>query len=59
MTPISHLRPLYLSPSTRYAAPNEDLTLGAFDVVKPIADIALQVSKLAEFTGRTEPTVIT
>jgi len=43
----------------KYAAPDSDLTLHAFDVVKPIAEIALQISKLAEFTGRTEPTVIT
>mmetsp|Transcript_19855 Transcript_19855/g.34791 ORF Transcript_19855/g.34791 Transcript_19855/m.34791 type:complete len:98 (-) Transcript_19855:391-684(-) len=43
----------------KYAAPTEDLTLHAFDVVKPIADIALSISKLTEFTGRTEPTVIT
>jgi len=43
----------------KYAAPDTDLTLHAFDVVKPIADIALAISKLTEFTGRTEPTVIT
>merc|ERR1719247_3978070 len=43
----------------KYAAPTEDLALDAFDVVKPIADIALAISKLTEFTGRTEPTVIT
>lgn len=28
-------------------------------VVKPLAGIALSISKLTEFTGRTEPTVIT
>ena len=43
----------------KYTAPGGDLDLHAFDVVKPIADIALSISKLAEFTGRTEPTVIT
>jgi len=43
----------------KYTDPSGDLSLHAFDVVKPIADIALEVSKLVEFTGRTEPTVIT
>merc|ERR1719183_567470 len=43
----------------KYASPTEDLGLHAFAVVKPIADIALAISKLTEFTGRTEPTVIT
>jgi len=43
----------------KYTAPDGDLSLHAFDVVKPLADIALQISKLAECTGRTEPTVIT
>jgi len=43
----------------KYAPPGTDLTLHAFDVVKPIADIALSISKLAELTGRTEPSVIT
>jgi len=43
----------------KYAPPGSDLDLHAFDVVKPIADIALSISKLTEFTGRTEPTVIT
>merc|ERR1719460_3613562 len=43
----------------KYSAPTEDLSLHAFDVVKPIADIALAISKLTEFTGRSEPTVIT
>jgi hypothetical protein len=33
--------------------------LHAFDVIKPLGEIALQVSKLVEFTGRTEPSVIT
>lgn len=42
-----------------YEPPTGDLAKNPFDVVKPLADIALKVSKLAEFTGRTEPTVIT
>jgi len=42
-----------------YAAPGADLTKHAFDVVKPIADIALKISKLTEYTGRTEPSVVT
>ena len=43
----------------KYEAPTGDLTQHAFDVVEPIAKIALQVSKLEEMTGRKEPTVIT
>jgi len=43
----------------KYAAPSDDLGLDAFDVVKPIAKIALEISELATRTGRTEPTVIT
>merc|ERR1712046_77499 len=43
----------------KYEAPTRDLTQHAFDVVEPIAKIALQVSKLEEMTGRKEPTVIT
>eukprot|EP00965_Chrysotila_dentata_P250728 6209617-Pleurochrysis_carterae.AAC.1 len=43
----------------KYEAPSGDLMQHAFDVVKPIADIALAISKLSEFTGRNEPTVIT
>merc|ERR1719502_1979432 len=35
----------------KYTAPDGDLSLHAFDVVKPIADIALEISKLEEFTG--------
>merc|ERR1719258_381930 len=35
----------------KYAKPTEDLQLPCFDVVKPIAAIALEVSKLQEFTG--------
>jgi len=29
------------------------------DILKPLVDIALELSKLREFTGRNEPTVIT
>jgi len=43
----------------KYAKPTENLALHAFDVVKPIADIALAISKLQEMTGRDTPTVIT
>merc|ERR1712087_18625 len=43
----------------KYEPPSGSLDMHAFDVVKPIADIALEVSQLAKFTGRTEPTVIT
>jgi len=43
----------------KYMPPEGDLALHAFDVVKPIADIALKISKLKEFTGRSKPTVIT
>jgi len=42
-----------------YVDPSGDLAMHAFDVVKPIADIALEISDLAAITGRTEPTVIT
>lgn len=47
---------LYLE---KYTAPGGDIGLHAFDVVKPIGEIALAISKLTEYTGRTEPTVIT
>jgi len=39
--------------------PTGDLGKHAFDVVKPIAEIALQISDLKKLTGRDEPTVIT
>ena len=42
----------------KYAAPDGDHSLHAFDVIKPIADIALEISKLKELTGRDAPTVI-
>merc|ERR1712045_1000334 len=47
---------LYLE---KYEAPSGNLGQHQFDVVKPLASIALQISKLKEFTGRDEPTVIT
>jgi len=43
----------------KYVAPEGDLAAHAFDVVKPIADIALAISQLKKFTGRSTPTVIT
>merc|ERR1719221_493542 len=47
---------LYLE---KYEAPSGNLTQHQFEVVKPLAKIALELSKLAEYTGRNEPTVIT
>merc|ERR1712194_341824 len=47
---------LYLE---KYEAPSGNLLQHQFDVVKPLAKIALEISKLADFTGRNEPTVIT
>jgi len=47
---------LYLE---KYVAPSGDLGLSAFDVVKPLAAVALELSKLATYTGRNEPSVIT
>jgi phosphoglucomutase len=47
---------LYLE---KYESPSGDLTQHQFDVVKPLATIALQLSKLQEYTGRDAPTVIT
>jgi len=43
----------------KFESADGNLEQGAFDVVKPLADIALEVSKLAEFTGRDAPSVIT
>merc|ERR1719401_2219594 len=45
---------LYLE---KYEAPDGDLTKHQFEVVKPLASIALEISKLQEFTGRDKPTV--
>merc|ERR1711966_74952 len=47
---------LYLE---KYVAPSGDLGMHAFDVVKPLAGIAMELSKLQEYTGRDTPTVIT
>merc|ERR550532_2248588 len=47
---------LYLE---KYESPSGDLAKHQFDVVKPLAAIALEISKLKEYTGRDEPTVIT
>merc|ERR1719487_3096408 len=47
---------LYLE---KYTAPDGDLSLHQFDVVKPLAKIALEISKLQEYTGRDAPSVIT
>merc|ERR1719160_1845612 len=47
---------LYLE---KYTPPEGDLNLHAFDVVKPLADIAEELSGLKAATGRDKPTVIT
>merc|ERR1719389_1323015 len=47
---------LYLE---KYTAPDGDLGLHAFDVVKPLAAIAETLSGLKAATGRDAPTVIT
>jgi len=47
---------LYLE---KYEGPAGDLTKHQFEVVKPLAAIAMEISKLPDFTGRNEPTVIT
>eukprot|EP00928_Gymnodinium_smaydae_P026151 TRINITY_DN2061_c0_g1_i4.p1 TRINITY_DN2061_c0_g1~~TRINITY_DN2061_c0_g1_i4.p1 ORF type:complete len:611 (-),score=170.36 TRINITY_DN2061_c0_g1_i4:162-1994(-) len=47
---------LYLE---KYEKPDGDLTQHQFDVVKPLAKIALEISKLKEFVDRDAPTVIT
>merc|ERR1719499_2359676 len=43
----------------KYEGKDGNLTMHQFEVVKPLADIALSVSKLQEYTGRDKPTVIT
>merc|ERR1711959_178018 len=43
----------------KYEAADGDLTKHQFDVVKPLADVALKLSGLQEKTGRDTPTVIT
>mmetsp|Transcript_42371 Transcript_42371/g.76044 ORF Transcript_42371/g.76044 Transcript_42371/m.76044 type:complete len:694 (+) Transcript_42371:45-2126(+) len=47
---------LYLE---KYTKPDGDLTLSQFEVVKPLAAIALELSDLPKLTGRSSPTVIT
>merc|ERR1712130_364039 len=47
---------LYLE---KYEAPSGNLSQHQFDVVKPLADIALALSNLKEYTARDAPTVIT
>merc|ERR1712176_1627781 len=47
---------LYLE---KYEPPSGNLNQHQFDVVKPLADIALALSNLQEYTGRDAPTVMT
>jgi len=47
---------LYLE---KYEGSDGQLDMDPFEVVKPLAAIAFEVSKLPEYTGRNEPTVIT
>merc|ERR1711948_159805 len=47
---------LYLE---KYEPADGNLNQHQFEVVKPLAAIALELSKLAEYTGRDKPTVIT
>merc|ERR1719213_854718 len=47
---------LYLE---KYEPPAGNLGQHQFEVVKPLANIALSISKLQEYTGRETPTVIT
>merc|ERR1712032_1666188 len=46
---------LYLE---KFEPPTGDLGQHQFEVVKPLAALALEFSKLGEYTGRNEPTVI-
>merc|ERR1719444_486458 len=43
----------------KYEGATGDLSKHQFEVVKPLAAVAMEVSKLPEYTGRNEPTVIT
>jgi len=43
----------------KYVAPGGKLDEHAFDIVKPLASIALELSELEKYTGRSEPSVIT
>merc|ERR1719262_1616160 len=47
---------LYLE---KFEGKDGNLTQHQFEVVKPLADIAFQLSDLKEYTGRDKPTVIT
>merc|ERR1719510_394527 len=47
---------LYLE---KYEPKDGDLKRDQFEVVKPLAEAALEISQLAEYTGRDKPTVIT
>merc|ERR1712178_312799 len=47
---------LYLE---KYVGPDGDLGQHQFEVVKPLAAIAMEISKLPTYTGRDSPTVIT
>merc|ERR1712242_659029 len=47
---------LYLE---KYEPKDGDLGRDQFELVKPLANVALELSKLAKYTGRNEPTVIT
>jgi len=43
----------------RYSKEESEYGLDAQDGLKPLIEVALEVSKLKEFTGREKPTVIT
>jgi len=47
------------SASHNPGGPNDDIGMHAFDVVKPLADLAEKLSGLKAATGRDKPTVIT
>merc|ERR1712060_780703 len=47
---------LYLE---KYVDSNGNIAQHAFDVVKPLAQIAMELSDLVKYTGRKDPTVIT
>jgi len=47
---------LYLE---KYEGPKGDLDSSQFDVCKPLAELAMEISDLPKLTGRTTPTVIT
>lgn len=42
-----------------YESDSSTYTKDAQEVLKPLVEIALQLSKLSEYTGRQQPTVIT